>query len=48
MVSVFINGKMVENMKEIMFMIRNKDKEDTIGQMVNVFKVFGLMVKDKG
>jgi hypothetical protein len=40
-------GKMEENIKEIMYMIKNKEMVNIIGQMEKYSKVHGLMEKDK-
>jgi hypothetical protein len=43
MVRLFINGKMEENMKVTTLMIKNKELENIIGRMVDVFKENGWM-----
>jgi len=46
----YINGKMEENIKEIIIWIKNKDTENTLGLMVKYMKECGKMESsmDKG
>jgi len=43
----FINGKMDENMMEIMFLTKNKGQGNTTGLMESALKVYGSTEKDK-
>jgi len=43
-----IAGKMEENIKEIIKMIKNKDLESIIGQIKNIMKVNGVMESNMG
>jgi len=44
MEQVFINGLMVDNIMDIILMIKNKELENIYGLMVDIMKVIGLMV----